>query len=128
MALKLFIHSRFKASHSLQGRETPHPHDWTVTLQIQGGQTEKGKLIDIVDTRDGLNRVLSRLNGTYLNGNEFLTCPSRATPTCETLAEFIYRSCELKSDPSGARLVSARVGIAEPGEEVLGEAEFSADP
>jgi hypothetical protein len=65
---ELILSFMFRASHTLSGYETPHPHYWTLQLAVSG-EIVGGMIVDMVKLRAGVPAA-------------------RAAPTCETLSAY----------------------------------------
>jgi 6-pyruvoyl-tetrahydropterin synthase len=91
---ELLLRSQFEASHSLDVRESPHPHVWKVELTLGGEAQDHGKLVNLPTLQGALESVIGPLSGTYLNDQTLLPIFAREFPTCETLAAYLYSELE----------------------------------
>jgi 6-pyruvoyl-tetrahydropterin synthase len=116
---ELVLKFSFEASHSLSGYETPHPHIWKIEIAVKG-EPIQGKILDIVQLRSGIQKIIEPLASTYLNSNLFVSPEVREFPTCETLSNyFAYQMRSLIDKPeyisqnSSVRLSCVQVAICE---------------
>jgi 6-pyruvoyl-tetrahydropterin synthase len=87
MRSELLLKFQFEASHSLAGYEVPHSHIWILELAI-GGQVIDGKIVDMMEVRVHIEKLIEQLKATYLNENRVVGDAVRKAPTCETLGQF----------------------------------------
>jgi len=93
MKITLLIRHELVASHSLDGRETPHPHRWVLEYRITGDPV-RGRIIDLPNLAQALKKDLEPIENSFLN-----TCPhvddaTRAFPTCEALGVCLAQRLE----------------------------------
>ncbi len=87
---------RFKADHRLEFRPTRHTHEWEVTFVFKGPIGDNGVIINLIEVKKALEPLMSRIEGTFLNGHpELLAAPAPINvaaeiPTCENLARYFY--------------------------------------
>ncbi|MHC4413912.1 MAG: 6-pyruvoyl trahydropterin synthase family protein [Planctomycetota bacterium] len=106
---ELAVERVFRAAHAVTMGptcETPHDHDWRVTVVVAGDALDDdGLLCDFHLIERELEDVIAGLANRDLNA----TPPfDRLNPTAEHLARYIAEAIEL---PDGVALVS--VGVAE---------------
>jgi 6-pyruvoyl-tetrahydropterin synthase len=82
---ELILSFMFRASHTLSGYETPHPHYWTLQLAVSG-EIAGGMIVDMTLLRTRVQELISPLEGRYLNDVPSLDEATRSAPTCETLS------------------------------------------
>ena len=69
MNITLLIRHELIASHSLDGREAPHPHRWVLEIRVAGDPV-RGRIIDLPSLANALKADLKPIEGSFLN-----TCP-----------------------------------------------------
>jgi 6-pyruvoyl-tetrahydropterin synthase len=84
---ELILSFMFRASHTLSGYETPHPHYWTLQLAVSG-EIVNGMIVDMVKLRSGVQTLIAPLEDKYLNDVSLLNPAARNAPTCETLSAY----------------------------------------
>jgi 6-pyruvoyl-tetrahydropterin synthase len=84
---ELILSFMFRASHTLSGYETPHPHYWTLQLAVSG-EIAGGMIVDMVKLRAGVQALITPLEDKYLNDVPLLDPAARNAPTCETLSAY----------------------------------------
>ena len=90
--LTLTVHSEFKASHSLEGFETPHFHLWKIAVAFQQVlPLQKDKLIDLVYLQAEMDQIFTAIEGQYLN--EVFAFQ----PTSENLALWVWEQVNAQS-------------------------------
>ncbi len=83
--LSLTVHSELRASHSLQGFETPHFHLWKISVSFQTElPIEQDRLIDLVFLNQTLETILTPYSGKFLND------ALAFSPTSENLALWLW--------------------------------------
>jgi 6-pyruvoyl-tetrahydropterin synthase len=87
MQSELILKFEFEASHSLENYEEPHFHLWKLEIAV-GGQVVSGKIVDMMEVRNQVERIIDELKATYLNENPSVGDAVRKAPTCETLGQF----------------------------------------
>lgn len=104
VSLKVF--SEFKASHSLEGFETPHFHVFKCTLEFKSALPLKtDRVIDIIHAQELTDQILAPLQGRFLND------ALGASPTSENLAMYLWNEF-LKRHPS-APLAAVEVALCD---------------
>jgi 6-pyruvoyl-tetrahydropterin synthase len=115
MKTELLLKFVFEASHSLEGYEVVHPHIWRLELGLTG-EPIRGRIVDIVDLRKGIQKRLDYLVRTNLNENPFVSGEVRSFPTCETLSQYFLEDIEdlVKHDfaPQNASIQVSSVLVA----------------
>ena len=92
------IKGHFSSAHNLReykGKcEDLHGHNWKVDVVLKGGKLDKtGMLVDFKEAKKWMNKVLGRLDHTYLNE----TPPfDQTNPTSENIAHYIFQEMKLK--------------------------------
>lgn len=89
---ELMVEDKFSAAHKLTGYEGEcanlHGHNFKVQVFVQvKNLNELGLAIDFRELKDGLKKVLGRLDHKYLNE---LPAFKDKNPTSENLARYIY--------------------------------------
>ncbi len=85
----------FRAEHTLdfagEGEASPHPHYYTLEIEIFGEElNENNCMIDLVEFKNIIDKVLKRYEGTLLNEHpEF-----DENPTVERFAEVLCKDFE----------------------------------
>ncbi len=87
MQSELVLKFQFEASHSLAGYEAPHSHIWKLEIAV-GGKVISGKIVDMIEVRVQVEKLIEELKSTYLNENPVVGDLVRRAPTCETLGQF----------------------------------------
>ena len=116
-SIALTVMGELKASHGLQGFETPHFHIWKVAAQFNAALPLAGdRVIDLVFLQHSLEEILKPVSGQFLNQ----ALPF--SPTSENLALWIWDQliealpdaslhlveitlCNLEGTPSGSAKV-----------------------
>ncbi len=110
---ELTVESAFSAAHRLReyrGKcENLHGHNWIVEVTIGSKQLDnRGMVIDFRKIKQKLDRVLDRLDHTYLNElPEF----KKINPTSENIAAYIYS--RLKNLIRGKNIIVKKVSVWE---------------
>jgi 6-pyruvoyl-tetrahydropterin synthase len=84
---ELILNFMFRASHTLSGYETPHPHYWTLEFAVSG-EIVRGMIVDMAVLRSKVSALIEPLKDKYLNDLSLLDPATQATPTCETLSAY----------------------------------------
>jgi 6-pyruvoyl-tetrahydropterin synthase len=119
MRSELILKFQFEASHSLAGYEAPHSHLWKLEL-VMGGQVIDGKIVDMIEARNQIEKLIDPLRGTYLNENPIVGTAVQKSPTCETLNLYFSErfgevlEVQFKSENSTLHLASVMVTICSP--------------
>ena len=95
MNITLVIRHELIASHSLNGREAPHPHRWVLEYRVAGDPVE-GRIIDLPALAAAIRADLVGIEGSYLNECEVVDQATRDFPTCETLGAYLARRFDFK--------------------------------
>lgn len=83
--ITLTVFSEFRASHSLEGFETPHFHLWKLSLEFRTPMPlQSDRVLDLVHLQEEIAKITSTLEGCYLN-----TAVS-FSPTSENLANYFW--------------------------------------
>ncbi len=119
MTTELLLKFEFLASHSLSVREEPHLHLWRLEVVLLG-EPREGMIANLPEVRTAFETVIASLSNTFLNENPLLDATAKASPTCETLCAYFFRSIEgilnrqfLLQNPT-LKLKSVQVAICEP--------------
>jgi 6-pyruvoyl-tetrahydropterin synthase len=84
-AITLTVFSEFRASHSLEGFETPHFHLWKLSLEFRATlPLQSDRVLDLVYLQEQVSKLTSTLDGCYLN------TVLGFSPTSENLANFLW--------------------------------------
>lgn len=106
---ELSVETTFTASHAIvmRGeRETPHAHDWRVTLTVRGDALDAdGLLCDFHEIERALRAVVGPWHGGDLNRSPPF---DRLNPTAELVARHIACSVQTRL-PTGIQVGSVRV-------------------
>ncbi len=108
---ELAIQSSFTAAHALvidDQRETPHQHDWKVTVEVAGDQLDRDNLL--VDFHE-LERILEEIIAPFRESDLNQIHPfDIENPTAERVAEYIACAFDgLMPARYGARLKAVRL-------------------
>ncbi len=119
MTTELLLKFEFLASHSLSVREEPHLHLWRLEVVLLG-EPREGMIVNLPEVRTAFETVIASLSNSFLNENPLLDAMAKASPTCETLCAYFFRSMEgvlnrqfLLHNPT-LKLKSVQVAICEP--------------
>lgn len=96
MNYKVSVVKTFSAAHCLReykGKcENLHGHNWKVCVTVTEHTLNKtGMVMDFADVRVMLDRVLEKLDHTYLNDTHPFVA---VNPTAENIAEYIFRQLQ----------------------------------
>lgn len=84
-SVALTVNSEFRASHSLEGFETPHFHLWKLSMEFKTSlPLLQDRLIDLVYLQEELAELIAPLDGTFLNDSLGFS------PTSENLAAYLW--------------------------------------
>jgi 6-pyruvoyltetrahydropterin/6-carboxytetrahydropterin synthase len=100
------IESDFSAAHNLRNYrgkcENLHGHNWKVeAVFAYEALNNDGLAVDFKEVKASLNKVLERLDHSYLNKEDIF---KKLNPTSENIAKFIYE--ELRKDNKNTASVS----------------------
>ena len=92
MSFEASVQSSFSAAHRLRGYkgrcENMHGHNWKVELSVVAeGLNKQGIVVDFVDLKKALNKVLMQLDHKVLNDIRYF---KKINPTSENIAKYIY--------------------------------------
>jgi len=104
---RLRIESHFDAAHKLTGYKGKcaelHGHTWKIEVFAVGKKlNDIGVLIDFKDLAEKLNRVIERLDHSFLNDLKEI-----GNPTGENISRYIFEN--LENLPKSVRLEKVRV-------------------
>lgn len=109
MTWEVAIERGFTATHAVTVNgvpETPHAHDWKVTVVVRGASLDAdGLLVDFLDLERRVDAAILPLRNTDLNTSEVLL---GSNPTAERVAAYIA-SCMHDDFPNAAALAAVRV-------------------
>ena len=109
MQYEVYIKSSINFTHSTMGSKKeflkPHAHVWEVEVYITTDNLKDGISIDFVYAKESLDKILSKINGHYLNS---LTVFKNKNPTAENIGIFIYR--ELNKELKKGKITKIRIG------------------
>ena len=88
MQLELVVTLNLVASHSLEEKEAPHSHRWDIQVGLKG-DLNQGRVVSLIEAQSIFQELLTPLQSSFLNNNNYLDGSSRAHPTCENLAFFL---------------------------------------
>lgn len=127
MQLELVVNLNLNASHSLEERESPHPHRWEIQVGLRGA-LKQGRVVSLTWAQEKLGLALKPLQETFLNNNNNLDSETRSNPTCENLAMFLWERFQSEISnwdlPEVPTLSFVQVGLWEQAEQ-LGYARIS---
>jgi 6-pyruvoyltetrahydropterin/6-carboxytetrahydropterin synthase len=91
---KIKVESDFSSAHNLRGYhgkcEALHGHNWKVEVSVVKDALDKtGMVLDFKLLKEGLNKVLEKLDHRYLNDVAYF---KKVNPTSENIAEFIFKN------------------------------------
>ncbi len=91
---RIKVEGHFSSAHNLRGYrgkcEALHGHNWKVEAEVRGRSLDKaGMLMDFKILKQALNRLLEKLDHTYLNDVPFFR---KVNPTSENIARYIFDS------------------------------------
>ena len=102
------VEETFSSGHALRGYkgkcENVHGHNYRVQVTIQGQQLDSiGLLVDFVEVKKLMGRVVDRLDHQFINDLEPFTT---VNPSAENLAKYFYENLtgQLTGLPPGAKL------------------------
>lgn len=89
---EVIVEQTFAAAHALRNYhgscEKTHGHNFRVEITVVGNQVdEAGMLVDFIDLKRDMDKVVMRLDHTFLNEIEPFTTVS---PSAENIAKHIY--------------------------------------
>jgi len=91
---QLTIPVLFFAKHSLSVREVTHNHKWKLRVFISKDPIN-GMISNIMNIRGMIKTIVSLIDSTDLNRNDFLSKSQRECPTCENLCDFFLEKLSL---------------------------------
>lgn len=85
----------FAAAHQLRGYrgkcENLHGHNFKVEIVVKGEELDRcGMLVDFVEMKAIVNKVLNGLDHRFLNELPFFAAPHGANPSAENIARFLH--------------------------------------
>jgi 6-pyruvoyltetrahydropterin/6-carboxytetrahydropterin synthase len=108
---EISVKTHFSSAHHVRGHAgkcaTPHGHNWDVEVFFRGDfLTEMGMLEDFRILKEGVGRILSRVDHKDLN-----TLPDFATlnPTSENIARWLFEECARAMNHARYRVQCVRV-------------------
>ncbi len=110
---EVMVRQQFSSAHNLRGYqgkcEELHGHNWTVEVFARAEiLNEIGIALDFKDLKNGLKKLMDKLDHKYLND----TPPfDRINPTTENIAKYIFD--EMSDLLNDERLLIARVNVWE---------------
>ncbi len=89
---ELTVETHFSAAHRLKeykGKcENLHGHNWKVQVYLKGDKLNKiGMLVDFREIKKRINKIIKKLDHTYLNELEEFAI---SNPTTENIAKYLF--------------------------------------
>ncbi len=105
----------FSSAHCLRGYEGPcealHGHNWKVTVSVQSETLDElGMVIDFKILKQELNKIIDRLDHTYLNE---LVPFDTVNPSSENMARYIFQELKKTIDDDRKRVSEVSVWESE---------------
>tara|TARA_B100000959_G_C14905009_1_gene592619 strand:+ start:775 stop:1137 length:363 start_codon:yes stop_codon:yes gene_type:complete len=106
---RICVSTSFNAMHAvtIQGvDETPHSHDWKVSVTLTGPELDNdGLLMDFVEVEQILERIVAPLRNSDLNKSEAF---KKTNPSAERIAHYIGEAMRLET-PSPIQVQSISI-------------------